>query len=68
MVLDDLTDYKSILEKIMLFFYGKPVETNYERLQPRTSFLASVNMPCFESLAKHNRLVKLYHKSYHFNI
>ncbi len=55
--LDDLTDSKSILEKIMLFFDGKPIETNEERLQPRTSFLASVNMNCFESLAKHNRLV-----------
>lgn len=53
-----LDDYKGILEKIMLFFDGKPIEANDERLQPRTSFLASVNMHCFESLAKHHRLVQ----------
>lgn len=57
-VLDDLTDYKGILEKIMLLFDGKPIETNDERLHPRTSFLASVNMQCFDSLAKHYRLVQ----------
>ena len=58
-VLDDLTDHRSILEKIMLLFDGKPIEKNDERIQPRTSFLASVNMQCFESLAKHHRYMHL---------
>lgn len=53
LVLDDLTDAKSILEKIMFLYDGKP--TNETEDVPRTSFLASVNMPCFSSLAKHDR-------------
>ena len=58
-VLDDITDANSIIEKIMFFFDGKPVEIGEDRIKPRTSFLASANMECFQSLAKHYRFVAI---------
>lgn len=58
-VLDDITDAKSIIEKIMFFFDGKPVEVSEDRIKPRTSFLASANMDCFQNLAKHHRFVAI---------
>lgn len=66
-VLDDLTESKSILEKIMLLFDGKPIiEASGERIKPRTSFIASTNMDCFQSLSKHQRLGCI-HLSYLIN-
>lgn len=60
-VLDDITEPKSVSEKIMLLFDGKPIEINDERFKPRTSFLVSANMECFEKLTKHHRLVLVTH-------
>ncbi len=55
LVLDDITDYTKLLEKIMLLFDGKPIAYKGGTIQPRTSFMAAVNQEAFSGLAKHPR-------------
>ena len=45
--LDDPTNHTAISEKIMLLFDGKTIEQNSVSLHPRTSFMTSINIPCF---------------------
>lgn len=59
LVLDDPTNHTAISEKIMLLFDGKTIEQNSVSLHPRTSFMTSINMPCFEKLAKHHRYMNV---------
>ena len=59
LVLDDPTNHTTISEKIMLLFDGKTIEQNSVSLHPRTSFMTSINMPCFEKLAKHHRYMNV---------
>ena len=59
LVLDDPTSHTAISEKIMLLFEGKTIEQNSIAFRPRTSFMTSINMPCFNKLAKHHRYVYL---------
>lgn len=60
LVLDDPTSHNAITEKVMLLFEGKTIEQNGVALRPRTSFMTSINMPCFRNLAKHHRYVSHY--------
>ena len=55
LVLDDPTDAKAICEKIMLLFDGNSIEQHSSSVSPRTTFMTSLNMPCFTKLAKHHR-------------
>ena len=55
----DPTNHTAISEKIMLLFDGKTIEQNSVSLHPRTSFMTSINMPCFEKLAKHHRYMNV---------
>ena len=61
LVLDDPTDAKAISEKIMLLFDGNTMEQQSSSVCPRTTFMTSLNMPCFRKLATHHRLVWLYY-------
>ena len=55
LVLDDLTQANGLVEKIMILFDGKAVESGGETLKPRTSFMTALNMSCFNLLVKHHR-------------
>ncbi len=60
LVLDDVTDYTNLLEKVMLLFDGKAVAHQRTSVKPRTSFMTAVNLRCFSGLSKHPRLVEPY--------
>ena len=62
LVLDDPTSHTAISEKIMLLFDGKTIEQSSVALRPRTSFMTSINMPCFQKLAKHHRYMYVSHQ------
>lgn len=55
LVLDDLTQAHGLVEKIMVLFDGKAVESGGETFRPRTSFMTALNMSCFKLLVKHHR-------------
>ena len=57
LVLDDITDHEAICEKILMVFDGKDVEYHRVSITPRTSFMASVNIPCFKKIVKRHRFV-----------
>lgn len=52
---DDLTQAVGLVEKIMVLFDGKTVESGGEMFKPRTSFMTALNMSCFKLLVKHHR-------------
>lgn len=55
LVLDDVTDYTKVLEKIMLFYDGKAIAYQGGTIQPRTSFMVAVNHTAFNGLTQHPR-------------
>ena len=55
LVLDDLTNVDSILEKIMVLFDGQHIDVGGETIKPRTSFMTALNMKQFKQLATHHR-------------
>ena len=54
LVLDDLTQAGGLVEKIMVLFDGKTVESGGETIKPRTSFMTALNRSCFKLLVKHH--------------
>ena len=64
LVLDDITDHEAICEKILMVFDGKDVEYHGVSVKPRTSFMASVNIPCFKKIVKHHGFVLQYYHNY----
>ncbi|MCG8621784.1 MAG: hypothetical protein MJE68_07275 [Proteobacteria bacterium] len=55
LVLDDITDQEAVCEKILMVFDGKDIKYHGVSTKPRTSFMASVNIPCCKKIVKHHR-------------
>ena len=55
LVLDDLTQSASLVEKIVVLFDGKSVESGGNLIKPRTSFMTALNMKQFMLLVNHHR-------------
>lgn len=55
LMLHDITDQEAVCENILMVFDGKDVEYHGVSIKPRTSFMASVNIPCFKKIVKHHR-------------
>ena len=49
------SDVKVIHEKVMILFEGQSIEQKEEILMPKTTFMTSVNTPCFRKLVRHHR-------------
>ena len=61
LVLDDLTEAGGLVEKIMVLFDGKTVDSGGILIKPRTSFMTALNMKQFKLLVKHHRYIVLAH-------
>ncbi len=53
LVLDDLTQVGGLIEKIVMLFDGKTVESE-QSTKPRTSFMTALNMTQFKLFVKHH--------------
>ena len=57
LVLDDLTEAGGLVEKIMVLFDRKTVDSGGILIKPRTSFMTALNMKQFKLLVKHHRYI-----------
>ena len=55
LVLDDPSEVRAIHEKVMILFEGQSIEQKDETIKPRTTFMTSLNTPCFRKLVRHHR-------------
>lgn len=55
LVLDDLTQVSGLIEKIMVLFDGKSVDSGEQSITPRTSFMTALNQKQFKLFVKHHR-------------